>query len=521
MSEATVTPRPIRRTSIATNVVLQVLAGVLLLGVVNYLSFRHFRRWDLTRDRQFTLTPQTQGFLKSIRGKTDVIAVFPKGGEEEKEIRALLEEYKRTGRARVEVDYLDLNREPSRRLEMEKKYSLSINQNGLIVSKQAAPPKSRPAGADPAAPVPPARRTRFVSAAQIFTYDEEGPQRRLTEFRGEDLLTSALIGVNQKTPPVIYVLTGNIGNLPAARGPGGQTISAQNVLWDMASKQDAHVRTLGLTGLAEIPADATAIVSIRPGLDFSQREIELLDAWWTTRKGAGLFFLLDPETEMPRLDAFLARYGVRPRPDRVLKVLTTAQGTRKELEVPAAFNPDAAVTAPLGGSAITFPEQSKTLRLEEDSRVLRAAALQVTPLAFASADYWGESRPDDPAPRRDEADTGAPDPLILAASVERGAQQDQRLSAAASRLVVVGNAALIDPDRETTRVNPVAYDFVSSSLSWLLDREELIGIASRRLPGYHLDLAPGHTAKILGLCLGLLPAAVLTLLIAVWSARRA
>ena len=112
MSEATVTPRPIRRTSIATNVVLQLLAGLLLLGVVNYLSFRHFRRWDLTRDQQFTLTPQTQGFLKSLRGKTDIIAVFPKGSEEEKEIRALLEEYKRTARARLDIDYLDLNREP-------------------------------------------------------------------------------------------------------------------------------------------------------------------------------------------------------------------------------------------------------------------------------------------------------------------------------------------------------------------------------------------------------------------------
>ena len=46
------------------------------------------------------------------------------------------------------------------------------------------------------------------------------------------------------------------------------------------------------------------------------------------------------------------------------------------------------------------------------------------------------------------------------------------------------------------------------------------GFASRRLPGYHLNLAPGHTAKILGLCLGLLPASVLSLLIAVWSVRR-
>jgi len=542
------TPRPIRRTSIATNVALQVLAGIVLLGAINYLSFRHFRRWDLTRDRQFTLSPQTENFLRSLRGRTEVIAVFPKGSEEEREIRALLEEYRRTARPRVEVDFLDLNREPSRRLEMEKRYHLAITQPGLIVSKQVPPPKNRPAaaggataddpappptatvadngtngtnGTNPAADPPPSRRTRFVAASQMFTYDEDGPQQRLIEFRGEDLLTSAIIGVNHKVPPVIYVLTGNIGNLPAVLAPGGQAITAENVLWDMAAKQDAHVRTLGLTGQAEIPADAAAIISLRPAVDFTQREIDLLEQWWTSRKDAALLFMLDPEAELPRLNAFLATYGVQPRADRVLKVLTTAQGIRKEFEVPAAFNPLSPITAALGGTAITFPEQSQTLRLEEDSRTLRAGALDVTPLAFARPDYWGESRPDDPSPRRDAQDTGEPDPLILAASIERGALTDQRLSAVASRLIVIGNAALIDPDRQTTRVNPVAYDFISSSLSWLLNREELIGIASRRLPGYRVDLAPGHTAKILALCLGLLPAAVFTLLLAVWSARRA
>ena len=512
----------------------------------SYCAVRLFSSdWAASRS---STNAQSQTFLKSLRGRTEIVAVFPKGSDEEKEIRALLEEYKRSARSRVEISYLHLNREPSRRLELEKRYGLAITQHGIIVSKQlgssrkpaapvAAPPPPPPATAStnppPAAPAPaaapataepsppPARRTRFVPAGQIFTYDEDGPQRRLAEFRGEDLLTSALIGVNQKTPPVLYVLTGNIGNLPAAKTPGGQLITAENVLWDMAAKQDAHVRTLSLTGLADIPDDASALISIRPAIDFTQREVDLIEKWWTTKKNAALLLLLDPEADMPRLDGFLGRYGVRPRQDRVLKVLTTAQGTRKEFEVPAAFNPLSPITAPLGGTAITFPEQSKTLRLEEDSRTLRAGALAVTPLAFASQDFWGETRPEDPAPRRDPADAGAPEPLVLAASIERGAQPDQRLGVAASRLVVTGNAALIDPDRESLRVNPVAYDFVSSSLSWLLNREELIGIASRRLPGYHLELAPGHTAKILGLCLGLLPAAVLTLLLAVWSARRA
>ena len=67
---------------------LQLLAGLLLLGVVNYLSFRHFRRWDLTRDQQFTLTPQTQGFLKSLRGKRVEDLIFNGGKDAPRANRA-------------------------------------------------------------------------------------------------------------------------------------------------------------------------------------------------------------------------------------------------------------------------------------------------------------------------------------------------------------------------------------------------------------------------------------------------
>lgn len=523
---APLTPQPpIRRFSIASNVALQLLAGVLLLGIVNYFSYRHFRRWDLTKDQQYQLAEQTQNMLKALRGKTEIVAVFPRGRQEDKEVRALLEEFKKVARSRLEIDFLDPVMETSRRLEHEKKYKLKLTENGFIVSKRAGKSRSGDSKDDAAsaeledeedAP----RRTRFVTASQLFSYDEEGAQKRMTEFRGEDLLTSSIIGVNQRHSPVIYIIKSNIGGLPKARDPGGHEVTAENVIWNMAGRQDAQVRSLNLTGLADIPEDASALISLRAGLDFTPREIDMLETFWTQKKGAGLLFLLDPEADLPRLEAFLAKYGVLLRDDRVLKVLATAQGTRKELAVPAAFNTESAITRSFAGSAIIFPEQSSSLRIEEDQNVLRKEALDVELLALADASYWGESRYYENEPRRDAEDVGLPDPLVLAASVERGGQQDQRLAASSSRMVVIGNAALIDPAPDTAQVSPSAYDFISSSLNWVLNREELIGIASRRLPGYRLDISPAHTAKILWLCLGLMPAAVGALTLAVWSARR-
>jgi ABC-2 type transport system permease protein len=526
MPDSTATPRPIRRFSIATNVTIQLLVAMLLLGIVNYLSYRHYVRWDLTRERRFTLSEQAQAYLQSLRGKIQVVAAFPRGSDEEAEVRALLEEYRRWARKTLEVDYLDLAREPSRGLEIGKKYGMALKENGLIVAKEiqskprptadgATPPSVPPA----AAPSAPTLRKRFIAAKDIFSYDEEGPERRMTEFRGDEALLSAIIGVYQKAAPVVYLITSNMDDLPRAAQPNGAQVDARNVLYDMAAKQDLDVRMLNLTGVSAIPDDAAAVVSLR-AFDFPQREVELLSDFWSKRKAAGLLFLLDPEADLTRLDGFLSANGVRPRNDRVLKVVSTAQGTRKELAVPAAFNPAAAVTAPLGSAAITFPEQTKSLRLEEDASRLRPVGLEVQWLAVATPDYWGEINYYESAPRRDDADVGVPEPVVLAASIERGAQSDPRLRVPSSRMIVVGNAALIDPARDTAGVSPSAYDFVSASLNWILDRDELIGVASRQMAGYHLNLSPAHTAKVLALCLGLLPGVVVAFALFMWSVRR-
>lgn len=517
-------PQPIRRVSIATQVVLQLLIAAFLLGVVNYLSYRHFRRWDLTLNQDYSVSDQTRSYLKSLRGKTEIIAVFPKGDPEEEQVRKLLEEYKRHAKSKLTIDYIDLTREPSRLLDARKKYQINLQSAGLIVSKKVPTPKPKPGEKEPEEDT--IRRVRFIDTADLFTYEGEHALRRMTSFRGEDLLSTAIISVNQSESPVIYLLKHNVAALPAAEivddtGERRQ-VTAENVLWDIANKQDAHVRPLYLSQVAEIPEDASAIVSLRASRDFSDREIEMLEAYWTKKKGAALLFLLDPEASKPRLEEWLAKYGAQPRDDRVLTTLTTAQGTRKETEALAALVPDTPLTKRLGESVLKFPEQSQSLRIEENSSKLRENAVTVTPLAFAGADFWGETRYNDADPRPDARDTRAPEPLWLAAAIERGAQHDERLSANTSRMVVVGNAALLDPSRDGHAiVDFTARAFVTAALNWTINREELLGIPSRYLPGYHLALTPEQTRKIFGLCLGLFPAAVLALALAMWSARRA
>src|SRR5689334_2255311 len=62
-----------RRNAVATNAVLQTALAVVLLVGANVYSFEHHRRYDWTRDRQFTLPPDVTTELDKLRGQTDVI----------------------------------------------------------------------------------------------------------------------------------------------------------------------------------------------------------------------------------------------------------------------------------------------------------------------------------------------------------------------------------------------------------------------------------------------------------------
>src|SRR5579862_8012724 len=46
-----------RRSLLGTNVFVQVALALVLLGGANYWSYLHYHRWDLTREKAFTINP--------------------------------------------------------------------------------------------------------------------------------------------------------------------------------------------------------------------------------------------------------------------------------------------------------------------------------------------------------------------------------------------------------------------------------------------------------------------------------
>ena len=53
----------IGRWQIGLNVLIQVALILLLAAMVNGLAFRHYKRWDYSRDQKYALSDKTKSFL--------------------------------------------------------------------------------------------------------------------------------------------------------------------------------------------------------------------------------------------------------------------------------------------------------------------------------------------------------------------------------------------------------------------------------------------------------------------------
>ena len=55
-----------RRLQIGTNVLIQVVLLTLIVIAVNGYAYKHFHRFDFSRDRKYALSPRTKQFLGTL-----------------------------------------------------------------------------------------------------------------------------------------------------------------------------------------------------------------------------------------------------------------------------------------------------------------------------------------------------------------------------------------------------------------------------------------------------------------------
>src|SRR6266487_4118201 len=458
MADETKQPRArsgkrIRRIRIGFNVLAQIILILFLAVMVNSIAFKHYARWDFSRDQKYELSDKTKRFLKAIKGKMRITIFFSPNTPITMDVQNLLKEYQYAGKGKIDIEHVDPERNLSRAKELFDKYKVVTDESLLVLDYEG--------------------RNKTVKASEMADIDQsgmafgEGP--RVAAFKGEQAITSAMIDLVEGKKKTLGYVTGHKEPL-LSEGTSPISVVAASL-----ENKNIKFQELNLLDLDAIPADVKAVMIVGPQYDFSDREMKLLRDFWD--KQGRILLLLDPAAKTPNLRGFVNELGVKPNDDRLMVFLRTGiQELALTRDVQARFMGDSPITKRLADVRTLFLGGTSSLTLEPDR--LRAANIRVEPLIQAEKGYFAEKdyNTDDQAKLQADAKQSNV-PLTIGAAIEKGGSADQRVQVNSSRLVVVSNASFVQDN--TITQDQQGLDFISGGVNWLLSREQLIGIAPK------------------------------------------
>src|SRR5246127_3715794 len=198
MAEKTKQPRTRRgtkigRVRIGLNVVVQIGLILFLAAMVNSFAFKHYKRWDFSRDQKYALSDKTKRLLHTLKDKMRITVFFSPNTPITADVQNLLTEYQYAGKGKIDVEQIDPERNLSRAKELFDKYKVVTDESLLVLDYDG--------------------RNKSVKASEMADIDQsgmafgEGP--RVTEFKGEQAITSAMIDLVEGKKNTIGYISGH------------------------------------------------------------------------------------------------------------------------------------------------------------------------------------------------------------------------------------------------------------------------------------------------------------------------
>src|SRR5216117_3882371 len=324
-------PKKIRRIQIGFNVLAQIVLILFLTVAINSIAFKHYQRWDFSRDQKYALSDKTKRFLKGIKGKMRITFFFSPNTPITADVQNLLTEYQYAGKAKIDIEHVDPERNFSRAKELFDKYKVVTDESLLVLDYEG--------------------RNKTVKASEMADIDQsemafgEGP--RVAAFKGEQAITGAMIDLVEGKKKTLGYVTGH--KEPALSPP----TSPITLLKTFIENENIKFQELNLLDQPAIPVEVNAVLIIGPQYDFSDREMQVLRDFWD--KQGRILVLVDPAANTPRLRAFLDELGVKVNDDRLMVFLRTGiQELALTRDVQAHFLSDSPVSKRLANANALF-----------------------------------------------------------------------------------------------------------------------------------------------------------------------
>ena len=478
------------------NLVLQAILVVTFFGGLNYVAKFHPHRFDLTKQRKFSLSAETLSYVKNLQRPVHIVITLSTDNDNP-EVKGLIDEYVyatevRTA-GRITEEQLDVYQNRRRSEE------LGVDQAGIIVLLSGD-------------------KRRFVTIDELYTYKE----KKRDAFRGEQVLTAAILDVSTLGREKIYFLSGH-GELRIDSADAQFGLSTTR---DELKVRNFDVDVLDLTAVRRIPEDAALVVCVAPQSAFSPAEQEMLRQYLGAKAGRMILFLpIGKSTAALGLDDLLLDdWGVLVHNDIILDLENMSDNGDLLIRALAPTHPITKTLVDIGTQPLRLG-MARTV-VPDPGRALGSGLNTVT-LAATSPGAWGERGGSKPGtlPRFDPGiDTrpmpglDPPDRLGVIVASERLAVRDNLpFSVRGGKLVVFGTGDLIT----NGRVDAASLRLMLNAVNWSVDRDHALAIPPRTIERFQLALSASDFARLRYALLLALPGGALLLGLLVYWTRRA
>jgi hypothetical protein len=473
------------------NLILQAVLFLTLFGGLNYVASNHPWRQDLTRHRKFSLSPETLSYIKNLPRPVEIIVTLSEENNSP-EIRGLLDEYvhatEGNPRGKITTRYIDVYQD---RRQAE---DLGIDQPNILLLRAGDKPHV----------------VRVDDLYQIKNREREA-------FRGEQVLTGALLEITDPNRKKIYFVTGH-GEL----GISDTDPRGLSVLRNELRVRNFVVDGLDLTAARGVPADASLLIIVAPQSRYTPAEQEMLRKYLGVDAGR-LIVCLAPGERVDRLglDDLLFDWGVLVDNDIVLDLAPESIAEDGDLIV-WAFEPHPVTQILIDENRPLRFGRTRTVRVDPGRNT--GSGLTVLAVAATSPNAWGELNYTRQPFSKDAADIHPMKGIVpedrlsvIVASEKISKQENLPFSVRGGRLVAYGTGDFISNQRIAYAGN---LPTILSAVNWTVDRDPQLAVPPRPIERFQLALSGSDFMKLRYALVFGLPGITLVMGIVVYWTRR-
>ena len=451
------------------NMLLVMVLVLAILVLANYFLSGHAFRVDLTSAKIHSLSDQSLTVLKNLKTDIAIKGFFRMGNQSRAATENLLKIYAFHS-GRIKAEFIDPDTNPG----LVKRYD--VTQDGTTV------------------------------------FEAGGKESRITAASEEDV-TNALIKVTRARKKVIYFLEGHGEATLADSGDDGYSTVKSEL-----EKLGYDVKKQSLALADGFPRDCALLVIPGPQKDLLPNELETIQKY--IQGGGRVFFMVDPETPIPGLSAFLARHGFKLDDDVVVDTVSRLLGGDDFMPVVTEYE-EHAITRKFGYA--TFYPFARSVEISES----KPEGETLTALAKTSANSWAERELNEKQVKFNKAkDRQGPITLAAVASIkikpEGAPPADAKPGEKAppereARIAVVGDSDFVKNRYLNLSGNG---NFFLNIANWLTEESDLISIQPKTQTPRTIQLTPVEMSFMKLVVLYLLPFGVLALGLLIWLRRR-